>query len=151
MHKVLFNLYNISSPHKFLSDIGVLPNLDIFDGGRKYSLLKLQKDKYDIAVQDYEKVILNSIQDTNDSLYSLKTNHKKHLIAQNRMYLDKKEYKLAEIKVDAGMADNLDLLFKKEQLLSSQKQHTSLKTQEIISAISLYKALGGVDYFNNCL
>lgn len=144
-----FNLYNISSPHKFLSDIGVLPNLDIFDGGRKYSLLKLQKDKYDNAVQEYEKVILESIKETNDSLYSLKSNHKKYLLSKNRVGFDDKEYKLAAIKVDVGMADNLDLLLRKIQLLNSEKQYVSLKTQETISAVSLYKALGGVDYFDN--
>ena len=68
-----FNMYNISSPHKFLADIGVVPIWDLFTGGRKLQMLKLKKNDYDIAIQHYEKTILTSIQESNDALYSLKT------------------------------------------------------------------------------
>ena len=46
-----FNMYNLHSSHKFLADLGIVPSWDLFMGGRKLQLLKLQKDKYEIAVQ----------------------------------------------------------------------------------------------------
>lgn len=141
-----FNLYNLSSAHKFLADIGVVPTWDLFMGGMKIQNLKLQKDKYEIAVQHYEKTILKSIQETNDALYSLKTSANVHSISQERENSDIKELELTKLKEDAGTADKLDLLLREEILIESQKQATSAEINKIIAGINLYQALGGVDY-----
>ncbi len=146
-----FNLYNLSSSHKFLSDIGVVPNWDIFAGGRKIAILKLQKSRYDTAIEEYEKTILKSIQETNDSLFSLKSNHNKSLIAKDRLSYDENELNLIILKEHAGMADKLDILEKKERLLLSKKQQISLKIDEIIGLIQLYQALGGVDFYDTSI
>jgi len=141
-----FNIYNISSSHKFLADIGVVPAWDLFLGGRKIQLLKMKKNTYDIAIQHYEKTILTSIQETNDALYSLKTAADIKTITNDRLNTDEKEMNYVKIKQEAGVADNLDMLFQKERLIVSKKQTVSSKINEIISAINLYQALGGVDF-----
>lgn len=141
-----FNMYNISSTHKFLADIGVVPVWDLFTGGAKMQNLKLQKDKYDIAIQHYEKTILKSIQETNDALYNLKTSENICAILQERTNSDKEEYKLTKIKETAGTADKLDLLLRQEQLIASNKQEVSAQIDKIIAGINLYQALGGIDY-----
>lgn len=143
-----FNAYNIASNHNFLADIGIAPSLDIFDGGRKIQVLKLQKDRYNIARENYDKVILTSMQETNDALYLLKSSERKYNISKDRFALDNCEKTLMQNKTRIGTADNLDLLFKDEQVIISNKQTTSLKIDEIISMINLYKALGGIDYIN---
>ncbi|MBR1680925.1 TolC family protein [bacterium] len=141
-----FNMYSIASSHKFLANLGVAPTWDLFTGGRKIHTLKLQKEEYEIAVQRYEKSILRSIQETNDVLYTLKSNHKKYFITQNRLNADVKEFGYTQIRENIGTADSLDLLLKKEQLLISQKQETSLKINDIIAIINLYQALGGINF-----
>lgn len=144
-----FNMYNISSSHKFLADIGVVPVWDIFTGGRKFQMLKIKKDAYDIAIQHYEKVILKAIQETNDALYSLKTADNINLITDDRLNTDNKELNYVKIKQEAGIADDLDLLLQKERLIVSQKQMVSSKINKIIAAINLYQALGGIDFIAN--
>ncbi len=144
-----FNMYNISSSHKFLADIGVVPVWDLFLGGRKIQMLKMKKDTYDIAIQHYEKTILTSIQETNDALYSLKTAADIKSITDDRLNTDKKELNYVKIKQETGVADNLDMLFQKEKLIVSKKQVVSSKINEVISAINLYQALGGVDFIAN--
>lgn len=141
-----FNWYNISSSHKFLSDIGIVPVWDIFTGGRKLQLLKLQKDKYDIALQHYEKTILKVIQESNDALYSTKTAKKIKNTAKERLNSDTKEYSYTITKADAGIADKLDILRQEKLLTISQIESVSAEVNEIISAINLYQALGGIDY-----
>lgn len=141
-----FNLYNLSSAHKFLADIGVVPTWDLFMGGLKIQNLKLQKDRYEIAVQHYEKTILKSIQETNDALYSLKTSANIFAISQERTNSDLKELELTKRKEDAGTADKLDLLLREEILIQSQKQALSAEINKIIAGINLYQALGGIDY-----
>lgn len=142
-----FNFYNISSTHNFLANLGVAPNWDLFDGGRKVAILKLQKAKYEGAFQDYETSILKSIQETNDSLYNLKSIHSKTNISQKRTTCDIVEYKLTQVREEIGTADKLDLLMRKKLLINSKKQEAALKMNELIASIQLYQALGGVDYF----
>ena len=143
-----FNMYSISSAHKFLADIGVVPVWDIFTGGRKLQMLKLKKDAYDIAVEHYEKTILKSIQEANDALYSLKTSANIKSISLNRLKTDEKQFRYTQMREEAGTADNLDLLFYREKLLISQKQAVSSEINKVISAINLYQALGGIDFTN---
>ena len=144
-----FNMYNISSPHKFLADLGVVPVMDLFSGGRKFQILKMQKDRYEIATQNYEKTILKSIQETNDALYSLKTaNHIKNIV-NDRVNADIKELNYTKIREDAGTADSLDLFLQEERLIISKKQEVSSKINEIISYVNLFQALGGTDFEEN--
>jgi len=144
-----FNFYNLSQANSFLANIGVLPNLDIFTGGKKIQHLKFRKDEYKIAIEQYNKTMLVAMQETNDALYTLKSTNDKHLISQDRLNLSKKEMSLAEEREKIGTADRLDLLMRKESLLATKKQEASLKINSIIAMIGLYQALGGVDYVQN--
>lgn len=143
-----FNMYNLSSAHKFLADIGIVPVFDLFTGGRKLQMIKMKKDQYNIAVQHYEKVILKSIQETNDALYSCKTADNIKSAAADRLNTDKKELVYTQIRDDAGTADNLDLLLQEERVIISKKQSVSSEINRIIAAVNLYQAIGGIDFTN---
>lgn len=146
-----FNAYNLSSSDKFLANLALAPTWDLFTGGRKIQMLKLQKDEYEIAIQNYDKTILRSIQETNDALYTLKSTARKHSIVEERLNLSEQDMTLEEQKIQVGVSDLLDVLYKKEIELIIQKQEVSLKINEIIAMINLYQALGGVDFFSNSL
>lgn len=141
-----FSLFSLPSSHKFLSDLGVVPFWDLFTGGRKYQVLRIKKNQYDMAVQKYEKAILSSIQETNDALFSMKTAQNIKTITHNRLNADIKEFGYTKIKAEAGTADNLDLLLQEEKLLVSKQQALSSEINHIIAAINLYQALGGADF-----
>lgn len=91
-----FNFYNLSQANSFLANIGVLPNMDIFAGGRKIQHLKFKKDEYKIAIEQYNKTMLVAMQETNDALCTLKSADSKHSISQDRLDLSKKEMSLTE-------------------------------------------------------
>ena len=143
-----FNAYSLSSANTFLANIAIAPTWDIFMGGKKIQLLKLQKDEYRIAVEHYDKTILKSIQETNDALYTLKSVNGKYSIANDRYALSKTESKLMQKKEQLGIADRLNTLYQKEIELVSEQQVVSLKMNEIIAMINLYQALGGINFFN---
>ena len=144
-----FNMYNLHSSHKFLADLGIVPVWDLFMGGRKLQLLKLKKNQFEIATQNYEKTILTSIQETNDALYAMKTAENIKTITNDRLNTDIKELGYTKIKEESGTADNIDLILQEEKLLISKKQTISSEINKIISAINLYQALGGIDFTNN--
>lgn len=146
-----FNFYNAASKNPFLSNIGVIPDIDLFLGGRKIQFLKFKKDEYKLSLENYEKVILNSIKEVNDALYALKTVNAKSLITDERMKLSFDDLNLTINQEQAGIAQYLDILFKKQAAITANKQDVSNKINEIISMINLYKALGGYNFINETL
>ena len=146
-----FNAYSLSSAHTFLANLAVAPTWDLFMGGQKIQLLKYQKDEYKIAIEHYDKTILKSIQEANDTIYTLKSMNKKYSIAQERSNLSDKEYKLMQKKAELGTADKLKVLLQKEADILAKKQEVSLKINEILAMINLYQALGGINIFTENL
>lgn len=146
-----FNAYSLSSAHTFLANLAVAPTWDLFMGGQKIQLLKYHKDEYKIAIEHYDKTILKSIQEANDTIYTLKSMDKKYTIAKDRLALSNKEYKLMQKKAELGTADKLRVLVQKEADILAQKQEVSLKINEILAMINLYQALGGINIFTENL
>ena len=146
-----FNAYSLSSANTFLANLAIAPTWDLFMGGKKIQMLKYHKDEYKIAIEHYDKTILKSIQETNDTIYTLKSINKKYSIAKERTALSNKEYTLMQKKAELGTADKLKVLLQKEADILSQKQEISLKINEILAMINLYQALGGINIFTENL
>ncbi len=147
--QVGFNAYQLSkifTPHTFLSNAGIAPYFDIFAGGRKIAILKYQKQEYEKALQIYEKTILTSIQEVNDAMMNSKTAQKNYQISSERFDLEKEKYDLSIQQYDIGAISQLDKMEAMEDVLLSEKSNISNKIDTIISAINIYKAIGGVDY-----
>ena len=133
-------LFNTSSQ---LANAGILPAIDLFSGGRKLAFLKLKKFEYDEAVTNYQKTILTSIQEVNDSCAKVKTDYKNYEQSLERVKLDNKKYELLSYKNKIGAAANLDVLYLEQQKLLTQCDEVSNKINYLISTIGLYKAIGG--------
>ena len=140
--KSLFN-----SPSQFLN-AGILPNWDIFAGGRKKAFFKLKKYQYEQALNEYQKTYLDGIKEMNTGLVEYKSAQKNFEEAQKRINTESKIYALAKDKTKIGAASNLDELLAKEMYLIAEKEIVSNKINVIISTIGLYKASGGIDLYN---
>ena len=141
----LGNLFN--SPSQFLN-LGVLPSMDIFSGGRKMAFFKFKKYQYEEALNDYQKTILEGIKEVNSGILEYKTALENYEESVNRLNTQTKLFELAKDKNKIGVSGNIELLYAKEAYLISQKEEVSNKINSIISTISLYKAAGGVDLYN---
>ena len=147
--QVGFNAYKLSNmfgSHTFLSNIGVMPSLDLFTGGRKMAMFRFKKYEYRKALQMYEKTILTSLQEVNDALVSAKTARNNLHSSAERYDLQKEQYRLADKTFEIGSASNLELIKAKQALIISEKANISNKIDAVISAINIYKSVGGVDY-----
>lgn len=148
--QVGLNAYHLSSlfnsPSQFLN-AGILPNWDLFSGGRKRAFLKIKKYQYEQALNDYQKTFLVGIKEINSGLLEYKTALKNYEETQKRLTVEGKIYNLARAKNQIGAASDLDVLLAKEVCLIAQKDEVSSKINSIISTIGLYKAAGGVDLY----
>lgn len=142
------SLANLTGSNSKIGNAGIYPLIDIFSGGRKKAMLKLKKDEYDEAIQQYEKTILTSFQEVNDSLVSYKVSHKNYASSAEYKKLENEQFELAKQKNAIGATSNLDTLFSKQKLLLAQKNEVSTKINCLISSINLYKAVGGRDLYS---
>ncbi len=135
-----------SSP-AHMASAGILPQLDLFSGGRKMAILKLKKFEYDEAVQTYQKTILTSFQELNDALVSAETAKKNYDDIEKRCEFEKNLLSLLEQKREIGAAADLDVLYGQERDLLIQKEDVISKINLVISSINVYKAVGGEDLY----
>ena len=146
-----FNAYQLGkifTPDTWLSNIGVMPTLDIFTGGLKLSRLKFKKLEYEKTMQYFEKTVLTSIQELNDSLVSAKISNKNYNKALENYSLEENLYTLSKKKLDIGAKSNLAHLKAEQALLIAKKNEISNKADCNLAAINIYKASGGTDYIN---
>ncbi len=148
-----FNGYShgthLFSPNSGLADLWIVPNFDIFDGGRKYHFMKLKKLEYKRAQDEYEKSVLSSIQEVNDALAITKKEKKNFKIASDIFEIQSQKLRLKEINKSIGLANELDyILYQQAQIIAQQKLVDD-KINYVISTINLYKSIGGVDFTNS--
>ncbi len=135
-----------SSPSRMLS-AGILPDIDLFSGGRKRAFLKMKKLEYEEALNNYQKAYLTGVKEVNSSLVEYKTSVKNYDETKKRIVLEDKIYSLAKDKKQIGAASDLDVLFAKQLYLITQKEEASSKINSLIAVIGLYKAAGGVNLY----
>ena len=126
-----------------LAGAGILGLLPIFTGGKRIANVKIQKSRYEQALQTYHKTNVEAIKEVNDALYDLKMNTVKYEKDMTALSNEQKDYKLAQEKYKEGIISKLDLMQKNEVLLSTQKLAVSEDINTYINQISLYKATAG--------
>lgn len=145
-----FNAYNwnrmFAANETFLSNIGVAPSWDIFSGGAKLARYRINKYEYQKAAESYEKTVLTSIQEVNDALVETKT-AKANLIKSNEEFsIEQKKYTLAQKQFNIGDSSKLDEMKSNVNMLIIKQRNIASQIDNVISTISLYNAVGGVDY-----
>ncbi len=123
--------------------LGAGAMLPLFTGGRRIANLKLAKNKYEQAVENYKKTNLTAIQEVNDALCNLKLDNEKYLKTLESYKAEQEDFGFTDIKYKEGLISGLDMLQKRENLLSTEKLLTDNKAEFFINKIGLYKSLGG--------
>ena len=144
-----FNAYNwnrVFAGETFLANSGIAPTWDIFTGGAKLAKYRINKYEYKKAIEGYEKTVLTSIQEVNDALIETKTT-KANLVKTNEEFnLEKEKYELSEKQFNLGDSSKLDEMKSLVNLYLTRQNNIAAKIDNVISTISLYNAVGGIDY-----
>lgn len=125
-----------------LALFGSQAGLSLFSGGQKKANLKIKKNAYEQLLQSYQKTNLTAIQEVNDSLSSLKLDDTKYNQNLEKLKMEQAELVYNEKRYEQGTISYLDLIQRKENLLTMNKTITNSKTDCLIDYISLYKATG---------
>ena len=123
--------------------LGANAMLPFFTGGAKIANFKLSKNKYKQALEDYQNTNLKAIQEVNDALCNLKLDNEKYEKSLEIFNSENKDFYYTNLKYKEGIISNLDLLQKKEALLTTEKLVVTDKVDYFINQIGLYKATAG--------
>ena len=144
-----FNAYNwnrIFAGETFLANAGIMPTWNIFSGGAKLARYRINKYEYKKAVEEYEKIVLTSIQEVNDALVESKTTKANLVKADEEFSLEKEKHELSEKQFSIGDSSRLDEMKSEVNLYLAKQRNIAAKVDNVISTISLYNAVGGIDY-----
>jgi len=137
------NLNKTMNWESALAGVGGSAMLPIFTGGSRIANFKINKNKYEQTLLTYHKTNLTSIQEVNDSLSNLKLDNEKYVKNVETLAMEQKDFNFTAYKYDEGIISKLDLLQRKEALLTMQQIVATSKTDCLINHISLYKAVAG--------
>lgn len=144
-----FNAYHLDrlfTNRSFLSGVGVLPSWDVFTGGRKMANLRYKKLECKKAMEMYNKTVLTSLQELNDSLCRVKNTKKNYNESLQRCNLETEKYTLVTTKLGIGATSNLDKFKEERSLYVRQNEVIAQKANYLVMTVELYKALGGEDF-----
>lgn len=118
-------------------------SLPIFSGGENMANLDITKIEKRIEIANYEKAIQSAFHDAADALNARGTYVAQVQAEQNLVDADRRYYQLAEMRLNTGTGNYLDVLVAESSLLNARLDLVSLKLAARQNSITLYKALGG--------
>lgn len=123
--------------------LGPTINLPIFEGGRLTSTLLLREEAQKEAALSYQETVLKAWHEIDDALIDLdaRQRQRKHLaeaLDHSRAAAD-----AALVRYEAGASDFLEVLVLQQTLLDAQTRWLSANGDVSLTAIRLFKALGG--------
>ena len=100
-----------------LAGAGVAAMLPLFTGGAKIANFKINKNKYEQSLINYQKTNLTSIQEVNDALSTLKLENEKYMNNLKTLDMERKNFNFTKYKYDDGVISKLDLLISSHKSL----------------------------------
>ena len=144
-----FNAYKwnwVFAGETFLANAGIAPSWDLFTGGARLAKYRINKYEYKKAVENYEKTVLTSIQEVNDALVETKTTKANLDKANEEFNIECEKHALSERQFNIGDSSKLDEMRSEVNLYITKQRNIAATIDNVISTISLYNAVGGIDY-----
>lgn len=118
-------------------------SLPIFDGGRLQANLYGSEVNYDLAIYQYNQLILDAVKEVLDGIAILRNSEKQQKEFKQQVEYQEELYKLTNLRVNYHLNSGLDALDYEENVLVSRDKEIIALGNTIQAMLSLIKALGG--------
>lgn len=129
--------------HAKMAGITPAVSLPIFEGGRLRSQLGHQAALYDVAVEQYNGVVIQALSDVANALVRIASVRQQDQLAQQALASARRQQQLAERAYQAGMTDSLNVINAQLTLLNEQQQMAQVASKQLDNYALLMTALGG--------
>ena len=118
-------------------------SLPLFTGGEYTNEVRAARARADQARYMYQQTVLIALQDAQDALIGLRASHDQLIAQQLQVTSLQSALHLATRRYDNGLSSYLDVLDAQRSLFTAELSLAQVQRQELVSAVQLYKALGG--------
>lgn len=118
-------------------------SLPIFTGGRNIANLRISETDKEIAVANYEKSIQSAFREVSDALIMRNALAKERKAQESLTHAATQTYNLSRERYNQGIDSYLSVLDSQRFMYSSQMNLVSVRVNQELNQILLYKTLGG--------
>ncbi len=118
-------------------------NLPIFDGGRLLANLRGSEVNYNLAIYQYNEMVLNAAKEVLDGIAVLRNAEAQENETNRYLEYQEKNFEITERRIKNHLSSGLDYLDGLQKVLEAQDQQTNARGKTIQAILSLIKALGG--------
>jgi NodT family efflux transporter outer membrane factor (OMF) lipoprotein len=126
-----------------LWQFGPAVSLPLFNGGRLRANLKITKALYDEALYTYQQTVQNAFREVSDSLIAYQRNREFRLRQEERTQANREAADLATTRYQGGVTSYLEVIYNEQELFAAELNLAQARLNELLSVVSLYRALGG--------
>ncbi|KYJ87678.1 TolC family protein [Sulfurovum riftiae] len=123
--------------------IGPSFSWNIFNYGRIKNQIRLQDAIFEESLVKYNKQVLSAVQEVSNALNGYVLTRKQHIENKKAVEATIRAFNISVVQYNDGLVNYQRLLTTVEKLTSTQDRFASIKGNMALSAVSLYKALGG--------
>ena len=142
-------LSNLISAPSLLWSVGVQASQTLFDGGRSRAGVDFAQAGYMAALANYRQSVLVAIQESQDALETLHGLEAARQKQDEAVLNQNKAYDLTLLRYQEGLDNALTLAIVQQNQLAALRIQSQIRGSQLVSAVSLLKALGGGWYYAN--
>jgi multidrug efflux system outer membrane protein len=124
---------------------GLIPTLTqpIFNGGRLKSNVHFNQAERDLLLVNYERTIQNAFREVSDSLVAYRKTREVRAQRELLVATLTDRARLSYLRYNGGVSTLLDALDADRQLFNAELSLAQARRDELLTVVTLYKALGG--------
>ena len=115
----------------------------IFDAGKRRSLVEIEKARTEQALNVYEQSILQALREVEDALAGIRWYREELAAREFQLNAAQSASDLSWARYNGGVTSYLEVLDSDRSLFDAQLAAAEIRRRELVSIVSLYKALGG--------
>jgi multidrug efflux system outer membrane protein len=115
----------------------------IFDAGKRRSQVEEEVARTEQALNAYEQTILQAMREVEDALAGIRYYREESEARDFQVQAAQSAKDLSWARYDGGVSDYLLVLDSDRSLFNAQLEASSVRRQQLVSIVQLYKALGG--------
>jgi len=115
----------------------------VFDAGRNKSRVEAERAKTEQLLNNYQLTVLRSFQEVEDSLVEIRTYRMEAEARETQVSAAESATRLSRARYDGGVTSYLEVLESERSLFRAELLASSTRREQVVSIVSLYKALGG--------
>jgi NodT family efflux transporter outer membrane factor (OMF) lipoprotein len=123
--------------------LGVQLTETLFDAGARSAKIEAASESYQAAVATYRQTVLSAFQEVENYLVKSRIYEDESKMYHKAVRISENEYKYYLNGYNAGISSSLDVLNALFSFYTERKNEITLKSQQMVTAVGLIKALGG--------